>query len=286
MMEYRILDDSILNEIPKRNPHAHKGTYGRILIIAGSVGMSGAAYLCALSAYRSGVGLIYIFTTKENREILQTSLPEAIVISYDKDDFDEDMLSECIEKASLIVLGPGIGTDEIAEELVEIVLSESYVPMIADADAINIIAKNPHLKRYYTENIILTPHIKEMARLTGETSEYISENMQEVASKYHEEYGVGIILKSHQTVIVGRDDNIYFHDIATPALAKAGSGDILTGILAGMLCIGVDEEKAPALAVYIHAKAARIAAKTLGDHSVMARDIIANIAMAMQQKEE
>lgn len=285
-MEHKILDDRILKEIPKRKPFAHKGTYGRILIIAGSVGMSGAAYLCALSAYRSGVGLIYIFTAKENREILQTSIPEAIVIPYDKDDFDEDILSEHIAKADLIILGPGIGTDEVAQELVETVLSESYVPMIVDADAINIIAQNPHLQRYYTENIILTPHIKEMARLIGQTVEYVQENMMEVACQYHEEYGVGIILKSHQTVIVGRDDVVYLHNIATPALAKAGSGDILTGILAGMLCIGADEEKALALAVYIHARAAKISAKKLGDHGVIARDIIANIPMAMQYNEE
>lgn len=276
-MEPVILTAKDVQNIPKRRQDAHKGSFGHVLIIAGSKGMSGAAFLSSLSAYRSGAGLVKIFTVEDNRAILQTSIPEAIVVSYEPEEVGSegfrDLLNENLAWASVIVIGPGLSTLEYASEILEEVLSEAFVPLIIDADALNILAENPFLTRYYTENIIITPHLGEMSRLTKLEVQRIRQDRIGVATEYQNMYGITVVLKSHETIIATRE-HVYVNTSGTPALAKAGSGDVLTGIIAGMLCIGVSDEEAPAYACLLHGLAGRLAAKKLGEHSVIARDVI------------
>lgn len=288
---YEILEKDILKRIPERLKYSNKGTYGHVLIIAGSKGMSGAAYLSALSAYRTGAGLVKILTVEENRFILQTGLPEAIIDCFEEEDIlynDEgftDTLKADLAWASVIVLGPGLSTKEYVPNLVERVLTEAFVPIIIDADAINIIAKYPYLTKYYTDNIILTPHLKEMSRLTGLSVEQIKESPVETVLEYQREHGISCILKSHNSIIITKDEKIYMNKLSAAALSKAGTGDVLTGIIAGIICLGIDYGEAAAIAVYIHALAGVEAAKKLGEHGVIARDIAAYIPYIMKTKD-
>ncbi len=285
----KILDESILDKIPVRDSFAHKGSYGRVLVIAGSEGMSGAAFLAALAAYRAGAGLVKILSPECNRVILQAGIPEAMFAAYDPARLEEDreefqtFLSRELSWASVIILGPGLGNKPYVRFLVEEVLSSAYVPLIVDADAINTIAKYPYLEKYLTENIILTPHIKEMERLCGTSAELIKEDILGTANDFCDSHAVSLVLKSAHTVIASKGE-IYLNQQAAPALAKGGSGDVLAGIIAAMLCLGLEDAAAPALAVYIHNLAARLAATRFSEHGTLARDIIACIPAAMQYR--
>ncbi len=268
-----------LGEIPKRKPYSHKGTYGKILIFAGSPGMAGAAYFSALAAYKTGAGLVKVVTPEENRVVLQERLPEAILSTYEvrqaieePEEFRE-YLKKQTDWADAIVLGPGIGVSEYGRTMVEAVLSNAYVPIILDADAINLAARYPHLKGYFTENIILTPHLSEFSRLTGQPLEEIKENLVSAAKAVSDQYGVTCVLKDAATVTARKDGKVFVNTSGSAAMAKGGSGDVLTGIIAGLLGLGMDECEAASLGVYVHGLAGEQAAEKFGVHSVLASGI-------------
>ena len=172
--------------------------------------MSGAAYLCALAAYRAGAGLVKILTVEENREILHQLLPEAILSVYDAD-ADPEALREQVRQecawADVIAAGPGLGTSESSRILIRELLECAYVPVILDADALNILAAEPELTRYLTENMIVTPHLGEMARLTGCSVGSIQEHLRETALQFAREHGVCCVLKDAVTLAAGRTDS-------------------------------------------------------------------------------
>jgi hydroxyethylthiazole kinase-like uncharacterized protein yjeF len=164
--------------LPKRMDHSNKGSYGKLLVIAGSVNMAGAAIMCARAAYRSGCGLVKILTAEENRVIIQSAVPEAILSTYGTK-LDEMQVVEELKWADAVVLGPGIGTERNAQKLVSLVLKNCAVPLLLDADALNVIAKETELLlRPHTE-MVVTPHLGEMARLTGDTVSLIQTRLVE-----------------------------------------------------------------------------------------------------------
>lgn len=268
-----------LDTIPKRAAYSHKGTYGKVLIIAGSKNMAGAAYFAAKASYRTGAGLVKIMTPEENRLMLQEKLPEAILSVYDTEQAlqEPELFRENVGKqtewADVIVLGPGIGTGECSRTLVEAVLSNAYVPIILDADAINLAARYPYLKNYFTENIILTPHLLECARLMETSVETIRENLIESAKKVAERFGVSCVLKDAATVTVRKDGLVFVNQSGSPAMAKGGSGDVLCGVIAGFLALGMEECDAASLGVYIHGLAGEAAERKFGAHSVLAGEL-------------
>ena len=276
---YFAYDPEDQNQIPKRRADANKGTYGKILIAAGSEGMCGAAYLSALASYRMGAGLVKILTVRANVPILQNLLPEAILTPYDPEQAQTDPagFKSLVEQecgwASAIVLGPGLGKEAHVASLVQNVLLSAYVPIIVDADGLNAVAQHPHLSGYFTENVIVTPHLGEMARLTGRSIEDLKRDLVESAVRYGEEKGVTCVLKDAVTVTAGRDGNVYIGDSGCAAMAKGGSGDVLTGVIAGLLALGFSEDEAAALGVFLHGRAGAAAACKKGEHSVLARDI-------------
>lgn len=285
----RILDETALKYIPDRIEDANKGSYGHVLVIAGSNGMSGAAFLSSMAAYRSGAGLVRILTVSKNRTILQTLLPEAIITTYDEREAFESKdcllskIKQCLDWASVVVLGPGLSTEYYSKIIVEYVLSECYVPMIIDADALNIIAYDNSLTKYYTDNIIITPHIGEMSRLINIPIEDILADTQKYAKEYANRYGITVVLKSHRSVIAAKEDT-FINESGTPAMAKAGSGDVLCGIIAGMFCLGIEDDLAVALGVYIHGLAGNLAGQKQGEHSIIARDILDNIGEVLNRR--
>ncbi len=265
--------------IPHRRPYSHKGTWGRVLIAAGSENMAGAAYLSALAAYRCGAGLVKVMTPMENRAAIQELLPEAILAAYDSRRAAEeperfaDYLRGQAEWADVIVLGPGIGTEEYARTMTETILADAYVPIVMDADAINLAAKWPYLKGYFTENIILTPHLAEMSRLCGRTVDEIRSDPLGTAEEFAAQYGLTCVLKDAATVTARKDGKTFINPSGTAAMAKGGSGDVLTGVIAGLIAIGMEECEAASLGVYIHGLAGELAAKRRGTHSVLAGEI-------------
>jgi len=286
IIRYELSD---LKTIPDRKKDANKGDYGHVLLVAGSRGMSGAAYLSALSAYRTGAGLVRILTPEENRVILQTLLPEAIVTVYDPAAVTEgeeewkNRLSEMLEWSDVIVLGPGLGREEYAKRITEEVLSSAYVPLVIDADALNLIAEFPYLTNYYTENIIITPHVGEMGRLTGKSIPEIKADTVRSAADYRDTYGVTCLLKSDRSVTAANDGKIYETVTGTPALSKAGSGDVLTGMIAGLICLGYEQGGAASFASFLHGLAGREAQKRYSEHGILARDIAEAIPAVMRK---
>lgn len=276
--------------MPRRPAYSNKGTYGKVLVAAGSKHMSGAAYLSALAAYRMGAGLVKLLTVEENRVILQQQLPEAIIETYDPVDAWERtegfqrQIQEACGWASVIVLGPGIGQESYTKQLVKEILEHAYVPIIIDADGLNTIAAYPELTQYYTENIIITPHLGEMARLTGKTVEQIQKNLIETAGDYSNEYGITCILKDAVTVAAGKDGQVYLNTSGNSGMAKAGAGDVLTGAIAGLLAQGEENWEAAVLGTYLHGMAGdrcvadRGRGANLGIHGMLARDIAHELA--------
>ena len=244
-----------------RPAYSNKGTFGKVLLVAGSRNMCGAAYLSALAAYRTGAGLVKILTAEEGRGPLQARLPEAILETYPSVLLPEDVLRyqdrlrrDC-EWADVVVLGPGLGQAPYAKALVELVLTEVCSALIMDADALNILAADPRLTGYLTENIIITPHLGEMARLTGKTIGEIQKDLVGTARAYGARYGITCVLKDAATVAALRDGRVYLNTSGNSAMAKAGSGDVLTGVMAGLLAQGMEEMDGVALAVYLHGAA-------------------------------
>lgn len=279
-----VLEKKDLELIPKRITNANKGTYKRVLIVAGSLGMAGAAFLAAYSAYRMGAGLVYILSIEENREILQRLLPEAIVYPYGRDEVNDstewcERLDKIISGKDIVVLGPGLGTEEYAKTLVGQVLTRidgakaNGVNAVIDADALNIIAGEEALSSHLGSNMIVTPHPGEMSRLTGLTIAQIENNRESIALEYAQKHNVTVILKGHETVIATSDSQEYTNKSGTPALAKAGSGDVLSGIIAGLMCLGLLPQLAAPMGAYVHGLAGEAAAEKLGEHSVLARDV-------------
>lgn len=279
-----------LGRIPRRAAYSNKGTFGKVLIVAGSENMCGAAYLSALAAYRTGAGLVKLLTVEENRLILQSKLPEAILATYTAGQLMEGreefrkLIDEQCRWADVVVLGPGLGGGAYVEYLVEDILTMACSPVVVDADGLNAIAAHPYLTSYFTENIILTPHLGEMARLTGQTIAEIRENLVETAAEYASHYGLTCVLKDAATVVASREGGIYINTSGSSAMAKAGSGDVLTGIIAGLLGLGLDESESARLGVYLHGLAGELAAERTGSHSMLASDLADAIGGAMGGK--
>ena len=274
-------DEGVLLNIPARKRNSHKGDHGRVLVVGGSVGMCGAPYFAAEAAYRCGAGIVEIFTPEENRQILQTLLPEAIVTAYDTFDFDFKSLCQAIERASAIVVGPGLGTGELARTLVYEVFSKSMSPIIADADALNIVAK--YSITYPVDvPVIVTPHPGELSRLTGIDVRDLACNIWDSAMEYALENEVICVSKFSRTVITDGNE-LYVNTTGGPALAKGGSGDVLCGVIAGMLCCDLSPIDAAVTGVYIHGAAGDIVGERLGDYSSIARDVIAALPEVMKK---
>ena len=261
-----------------RSKFSHKGTFGHALIVAGSKGMAGSSVLAANAAMRSGAGLVTVHGPEANRTIVQSAFPEAIFES----DVDTDYISEIINASNFdaIAIGPGIGTQAITVELLEKLLPTLNNPCVLDADALNIISNNMEMLELIPKNSIITPHPKEFERLFGESKTSFDRMIkaQEAALRY----GFYIILKGANTMIVTPEGKIYFNSNGNPGMSTAGTGDVLTGILVGLLAQGYSSEDVCKLGVYIHGKAGDLALENESTESLIASDIIMNLGKAFK----
>ena len=268
---YYTKDD--LSIIPVRKQNSNKGTYGRTLVIAGSREMSGAAYLSAAASYRSGCGLVEIFTDEENCHVIRTLLPEAIVTGYTEKNA-ETLLDISLTRADCVIIGPGLSQSPLAAKTVRYVMKNAKVPVIADADALNIMSGDMNIIKNHRQEVIITPHIGEMCRLTGLQKETLLRDRFSIASGFASEYNVTCVLKDAATIVAGADGRMYINDSGCAAMSKGGMGDVLTGVTAGMFAVGLSPFEAATMAVYIHGLAGEMAAEGKNSNSVIAGDVL------------
>ena len=267
---YFYSDKVVKKLIKPRGKFSHKGTFGHALIIAGSYGKMGAAVLSARACLRSGVGLLSLHIPECGYEIAQISVPEAMVTTDEHKKFITELPS--LTAFSAVGIGPGIGKEPLTAHVLEDLLGAVKVPLVIDADALNLISENPHLLQKLPENTILTPHPKEFERLAGKSkNEY---ERLELAIAFAKKNTVIICLKGANTAIVLPNGDVHFNSTGNPGMATAGTGDVLTGIITSLLAQGYDPKDAAILGVYEHGLAGDRAAELTGQSALIASDLV------------
>lgn len=274
MLSYDYSDITLL---PARKNVSNKGTYGHVLVIAGGEDMSGASLLSAKAAYRTGCGLVKVITHENNRAVIGSNLPEAIISTYETtNDITNEYIINNIKWADSVVLGPGIGMSDTAEHIVSLVLSHNDKPIVIDADAINIIAGNTVYKdnHKWRDYAVLTPHLKEMSRLIENmySASEIHDNILSVTKEY--EYKNAVLVLKDAVTITCNGEKMIINNSGNNGMATAGSGDVLTGIIASLMAQGMDRLSAASLGVFIHGLAGDAAANEGNKYSLIASDII------------
>lgn len=271
--------------LPDRPEDSNKGTYGRLLVIAGSKGMAGAAYLNAHAAYMTGAGLVRIYTSSDNREILQTLLPEAIITTYEK--YNKEELLSFLTWADSVCIGSGLGMSRLSEKILKTVIEYVKVPCLIDADGLNLLAENKnYLNQMAERRFVITPHMKEMSRLTGTPVEELKADRIQILKDFISRYRITCVLKDSRTLIASEEKGIRMNLTGNSAMAKAGSGDVLAGVISGWMVQGKEAEDAAELGTYIHGLSGDLAKFEKGVYSVMARDLIEYISKALMKLEE
>lgn len=278
---YHIIQtDEVRKMLLPRDKFAHKGSMGHALIIAGSYGMAGAGILATRACLRSGVGKVTTHIPKRNYDIMQISVPEAILqIDKEETQFSQPSDSSGFEA---IGIGPGIGQSETTAIAVIAQIRSLKTPMVIDADALNVLASHRAWMQQLPEGLILTPHPKEMDRLAGTSSNDDFERLTR-ARELAQQLRAYIVLKGHYTAVCMPDGHVCFNSTGNAGMATAGSGDVLTGIITGLLARGYSREYASVLGVYLHGLAGDLAAKDLGEESLTASDIILYLPKAFQR---
>ena len=274
--------DDVLPLMKSRAKHAHKGCFGRALLVAGSMGMAGASVLAARASLRSGVGLLTVHVPSCNNPVVQVAVPEAMTSI----DSNECCFSDSIDTAryTAVGVGPGLGQSAESEAALLALIDSCKAPMVLDADALNILARNPKYMQRLPQGSVITPHVGEFARLFGETdSSYVR---LQAAQAYAMTFGVTIVLKGAYTVVVTQLGTMHFNSTGNPGMATGGCGDVLTGCILALLAQGYAAPDAARLAVYAHGLAGDIAACEKGQMALVAGDIVDCLPRAWRSLEE
>ena len=278
-----LVDQGLVNGVLEhRDPFASKHDFGSAFVVAGSYGMAGAAVLSARGALRGGAGKVTVFSCADLFNIIQTSVPSAMFMADKSPRYVTNIPFD--PSFTAFGVGPGIGTSDetaIAFEKFVKAVSAAGKRMVVDADALNIIAKRPNILNYLPPLSILTPHVGEFDRIFGESTS--DEERLKKAIKCAEDYHIIIVLKGRYTTIVRPDGKLMFNSSGTPAMATPGSGDVLTGILTGLMATGMKSEYAAFVGPYIHGVAGEIAAELHGEFGVTAEDIAENVGRAIKK---
>lgn len=267
----------------KKNPESHKGSNGHVLVIGGSPGKSGAPVMTALSALKTGAGLVTLAVPSGLRSSVENSILEVMTEALPETDdgciadISEKTFEKISEGKKVLSIGPGMDKGSGTAFFLSRIMSLSRIPMVIDAGALNIIAENHDFLKNTEQPVILTPHPGEMARLTGKTTSQIQENRIVAASDFAKKHGVYLVLKGAGTVIALPDGEIMINRTGNPGLATAGTGDVLAGIMAGLLAQGMKPADAAAAGVYLHGKAADLIVSSTGNQLLTATDIISSI---------
>jgi len=268
---------------------AHKNDFGHVLVLAGSKRMLGAGALTALAALRSGAGLVTwgipksLNSTahkKASHCVMTFPLPETNEQSLSLQAFNQ--IKREWDKYTVIALGPGLSQNIQTQQLIARLIKESPIPLILDADALNALNKNLSILKKSKSAVILTPHPGEMARLLGKSKSAIATQRSKIAKQFTRRNQCTLLLKGHQTVVASANQRLYINKTGNAGMATAGSGDVLTGIIAAFIAQGLTPYNATKYGAYIHGKAGDIAAKRRGKTSLIAADLIENIGQAIR----
>lgn len=273
----------------KRKKDTHKGDYGHLFILAGSVGMSGAACLSAEAALRSGCGLATLGIPKSLNAIVERKLTE--VITKPLAETKQKTLSEkalpvviaLLKNKNAVAIGPGLTQHKQVKKLILNLLGKLKIPTVLDADALNIVADKLSILKKAKAPLILTPHPGEMSKLIKVKTKNIQNNRKKVASEFAKKHNVTIVLKGHNTVIANAKGKVHINKTGNPGMATAGSGDVLTGIIGSFLAQGMSPFKAAKIGTYIHGLAGDLAAKEIGEISLVAGDILKKVPQAIKK---
>lgn len=285
---YIITEQLAASYLPARNPESHKGDYGKLFILAGSIGYTGAATLTSLAALRSGTGLVILGIPESLNAIMETKVTE--VITKPLPDVRKGghlatrgmgEIRQQVNWADALAIGPGIGTHHETTELVNRLVRQIEKPAVIDADGLNIIAKDISVLKEHKGPLVISPHYGEFARLTKLPIEEIFQNRFELAKAFAKEHNLTLILKGAPSIVATKSDEIYINYSGNDGMATAGSGDVLTGLIAGFLAQGLDSEKAAILATYAHGLAGDLAAGELGRRGMIAGDILRMVPEAL-----
>ena len=278
---YLVEKEDVRNKLQPLDPFINKYDNGTLYLIAGSYGMMGAAILAARGAQRIGAGLVTVHGPASANTIMQTACPEAL---FEADQSDVCTTSiNCKHRFSVIALGPGMGTSDETIDAVDHFLKNYHKPCLLDADALNCIAKRPMLLRSISKGSIITPHTGEFDRLFRRSvaDGITDEERLKRAISASKTYNITIVLKGHYTMTVRPDGKVYINNSGNPGMATAGSGDILTGVISGLIAQGYSPDTSVWMGVFIHGHAGDLAAAKLGQQSLIASDIVNNLGPAI-----
>lgn len=269
-------------KLPQRTENSNKSTYGKVLNIAGSDYMTGAAYLSSVSALKIGCGYCFLCSCERVINAVAAQTSNVVFVAQNK-------VCDYINNVDIIEIGCGLGTDIHAVKMFSKVLDNAYTktPLVLDADALNILAQNDFDQIYdFTnkkfEKLVFTPHPKEASRLLGVTLDEVLNNIEQSARLITEKFNCVTVLKTHKTFICAPDGREYTNTTGNNAMAKAGSGDVLTGVISGLIAQGMEIFEASCLGVYLHGLCGDLAKEKLTQYSVMAEDLVSFIPYALK----
>lgn len=303
-----LTEEDVEKYLPRRLAWSNKGTYGKLLVVAGADNMSGAAFFSAKAAYKTGVGLVKVMTPEANRQIIGEKLPEAILECYDTGDFDVASFKAQLDWADAIIFGPGLGKAQHVHDMLKVLLADGDKPTLIDADGLNVLSEHPEWLKGHRCSLVITPHLGEMSRLTGQPIPVIAANLKETCESFAKAYDLVCVLKDARTWISDGHGTTLINLTGNSGMSTGGSGDVLAGMIGGLICQhaltdttdlrgtsdsqnaylqGADLPDAPdtsiapdkmtvlaALGAYLHGQAGDRAKKVCGAYGLLASDII------------
>jgi NAD(P)H-hydrate epimerase len=290
---YLTTDEEAVKLLPRRKPDAHKGDFGKLFVLAGSTGLTGAAVMTSMAAYRCGTGLVVLGCPSSLNPIFEMKMTE--VMTRPLPDVAKKghlalrglgEIRQQIEWADAIAIGPGLGTHHETAELIQRLCKEIARPMVVDADGLNNLAKDLSCLKAHKRPLVITPHPGEFARLTGRSIDEITDDRIRFASEFAREYSLCVVLKGAPTIVARRSGNVYINYSGNEGMATGGSGDVLTGLIGGFLAQGVCYSDAAVLATYVHGAAGDIAAEMYGSRGMIAGDILEFVPQALMELED
>lgn len=282
-----ITPDMVRSILPARAKNLHKGDCGRCFIIAGSIGLTGAAIMSSKSCIRCGAGLVTLGCPMSLNSIFEVALTEVMTLPLKDSDGvidcqDMHRINDFASKSDCILFGPGLTRAKSVGDILTSLISEYDKTIVIDADGINVLSKNINILREHKADIILTPHLGEFATLTGKTISDIQANGEEYARKFSAQFGVTTVLKSHKTVVASPDGRVYVNILGNPGMATGGSGDVLSGAIASFVSQGFTAADSALLGVYIHSLASDMAAIDKGEYGLIPTDTLEFLPYAIK----
>ena len=278
-----------IKKIPVRREDSHKGDYGKVFVVAGSPGLTGAAYLCCEGALRCGSGLVINGIPESLNPIMEIKLTECMTLPLTETQAStlgmaakKDILSFA-RKCDVVALGPGLGRGSETKPLVKELIQEIECSIVLDADGIYALEGDMDLLKNRQSGLVLTPHPGEMSHLIGKDTSEIQPMREDIAKSVAEVTGAIVVLKGHRTVVANPEGETYVNETGNSGMATAGMGDVLTGMIASFIGQGVDDYSASVIAVYLHGMAGDIAAEKKGPFNIIATDILEYLPEAFKK---